>query len=128
VIDVTHECNDGCAGLEFLLFRRLGSWRSNNNLFFLVNAATLFTAFFFQNESVPLRNLCRNIGSDRLVGASETVEITHQLLDQLKTFHSELRRHLFDNDRRPDRDDVLRLSLAATQRSELAHLSPLPAL
>src|SRR5205814_4785420 len=100
MIDVAHESNDGSARLEFLLFRWLRRWRSNNNLFFLVNTAAFFTALFLQNESVPLRNLGRHIGLDRLVGVYENVEIIHQLLDQLKIFHPELRRQLFGDDRR----------------------------
>src|SRR5207302_8754990 len=71
---------------------RLRRWRRNDNLFFPVNTAAFFAAFFFQNESVLLRNLCRNIGLDRLVGVDENVEIVHQLLDQLEIFYPELDR------------------------------------
>src|SRR5437763_16845781 len=107
MIDVAHESNDGSARLEFLLFRWLRRWRSNNNLFFLVNTAAFFTALFLQKESVPLRNLGRHIGLDRLVGVYENVEIIHQLLDQLKIFHPELLRQLFCSDRRLDFVGVL---------------------
>ena len=108
VIDVSHECDDGRAGFELFLLRRLRRRGSNDDLFFLVNAASFFAPFFFQNKSVPLRNLRRDIRFNCLVGVYENVEVIHQLLDQLEIFHPELRRQFLDDDRRFDGDDVLR--------------------
>ena len=82
MINMSHECDDGAARLEFLfLFDDRWRWR-DNDLFHLVNAGPFFTPLLFQNEPVILRNFRRNIRFNCLVDVGEDV-VRHQLRDEL---------------------------------------------
>ena len=102
VIDMAHERDNRAARLEFFFLLDDRRRRRDNDLLYLVNAAAFLAAFFFQNKSVSLRNLRRDIGLDRLVRVRENIEVIHQLFDQLEIFQTELRRQILHNDRRLD--------------------------
>ena len=73
-----------------------------------MNAAAFFAAFHFENESVCLANLRRDVGLDRLVLVRENIQL-HQLLDQNVVLDPELRGQIAHDDRRLDVNDLLRL-------------------
>src|SRR5881397_1061805 len=69
--------------------------------------STLCTpALFFENESVALGDLRRDIGLDRLIDVRKNIEC-HQLGDELMRFQTKLSRKLLHNDRRLDVNDFL---------------------
>jgi hypothetical protein len=71
VVDVTHESDDRRPRFKFLgFFNDRWRWR-DDDLFNLVNAASFFPALFFENESVALSDLRRDIGFDRLIDVRE---------------------------------------------------------
>ena len=85
MINVAHERDDGTAGLELLLLFNNRGRRRNHNLFDFVDAAAFFTALFFENKTVVLANLGRDVGLNCLIDIRENVE-THQLRDELMRF------------------------------------------
>ena len=107
VIDVAHEGDDRTARFEFLFFFNNRRRRRDNYLFYLVNAGSFFTAFFFENEPVILRDFRRDVGFDCLIDVRENVK-RHQLGNELVGFQTELDRELLHNNWRFDVNDVLR--------------------
>ncbi len=106
VIDVAHESDDRCARFKFLrLFNDRRRWR-DHDLLNLVHARAFFAALFFENESVALGDLRRDVGLDRLIDVRENIEC-HQLGDELMRFQTKLGRKLLHNDRRLDVNDFL---------------------
>ena len=85
MINVAHERDDRTAGLELLLLFNNRGRRRNHNLFDFVDAAAFFTALFFENKTVVLANLGRDVGLNCLIDIRENVE-THQLRDELMRF------------------------------------------
>ena len=86
MINMAHECDNGRTRLQFLFLGRLGRWRGDNDLFFLVNATAFLAPFFFENKSMPLSNLRRDIRLDRLSCVYKDIEVLHQLFDKLEIF------------------------------------------
>ena len=107
MVDVTHESDDRRPRFKFLGFFNDRWRRRDDDLFNLVHAASFFPALFFENESVALSDLRRDIGFDRLIDVRENIEV-HQLGDELVRFQTKLGRELLHNNRRLDVNDVLR--------------------
>ena len=107
MVDVTHECDDRRPRFKFLRFFNDRRRRRNDDLLNLVHPASFFPALFFENESVALSDLRRDIGLDRLIDVRENIEV-HQLGDELVRFQTKLDRKLLHDDRRLDMDDLLR--------------------
>ncbi len=85
MINVSHERDDGTARFEFLFLFDNRRRRRDNYLFYLVNAGSFFTAFFFENEPVILRDFRRDVGFDCLIDVGEDI-VSHQLGDELMRF------------------------------------------
>src|SRR4029077_20920509 len=105
VIDVPHKSDDWRPGFKFFLLGR--NWRrwSDYDLLDFMNAGAFFASLFFQNKTVTLGDLRRDIGLDRLIDIGKNV-MAHQLGNELVRLQTKFRRELFNNNGRFDMNDI----------------------